>query len=266
MRCEKKMKKITEKITITVAAAVILSLAFSVTAFALEVPNLNRRVNDLAGILGSGEEETLGNILLDLENRSSSQVVLLLISSLGGENLEDYSLRVAEKNKIGQAEYDNGILVLVAMKERKIRLEVGYGLEHIVTDAKSSYIIRKLMASEFKKGRYYEGIRGGLKAVTGLITKDFEITPQELAKFKKGQRRSKGRHLPIGFIVVVVFFILSSVKRGGRRGYRGGSGFFFWGGGSHHHRGGSSGSGFGGGGGFSGGGGGFGGGGSSGGW
>jgi uncharacterized protein len=255
------MKPKKTKSILTTLIAAVMFVVFALPASALEVPKLRHRVNDLAGILGSSEESALESILVDVENRSSSQVVLLTIPSLEGESLEDYSFSVAEANKIGQAEFDNGALVLVAMAERKIRIEVGYGLESILTDLKCGYIIRNMMVGEFKKGRYYDGIRNGLTAVTGLVTKDFEITPQQLEKYKKQQSRSKNkRHLPMGIIVFIVIMILGSLKRGSRRGYRGGSSFFFWGGGSG---GSSGGGGFGG---FSGGGGSFGGGGSSGSW
>ncbi len=227
--------------------------------FALEIPPLAGRVNDYGDILNSSQETTLESLLREAENKTSSQVVLLTIPSLQGEVLEDYSMRVVEKWKIGQEKFDNGLLVLVAMKERKIRVEVGYGLEHIITDAKSSYIIRKLMVPFFKKGNYYDGINQGLIAVTGLITKEFEITPEQLARFNKEGKRRKGTHLPFGLIVFIIIIVLSLFRGGTRRGYRGGG--IFWGGGF-----GSGGGGFSSGGGFSGGGGSFGGGGSSGGW
>ena len=255
----KKDRKETKK-TIYVLA-VFLSLLFLAApwVFALDVPPLAGRVNDYADVLNSSQEMNLESLLKGSENKTSSQVVLLTISSLQGEVLEDYSLKVVEKWKIGQEEFDNGLLVLVAMKERKIRVEVGYGLEHIITDAKSSYVIRKLIVPHFKKGDYYGGINQGLIAVSGLITKEFEITSEQLAKFKKEGKRRKGTHLPFGLIVFFIIIVLSFFRGGTRRGYR--SGGIFWGGGF-----GSGGGGFGGGGGFSGGGGSFGGGGSSGGW
>lgn len=228
--------------------------------FGLEVPALKYWVNDHAGILNKSQESTLENLLTQTGDKTSSQVVLLIIQSLRGEVLEDFSLRVAEKNKIGQKEFDNGVLVLVAMAEKKIRIEVGYGLEPIITDVKSGYIIRELMVPDFKKGDYYAGINRGLTAVTGLITKDFEITPEQLAKYRKKRTGRKGGHIPFTFIVFVIIIILSFFK-GGTRGGRRGGGIFYLGG----FGGGRGGGGFGGGG-FSGGGGSFGGGGSSGGW
>lgn len=240
---------------------------FSQSAAAIDVPRLNARVNDYAGILSSSEESALESLLIDTENKTSSQVALLTIPSLEGEVLEDYSIKVAEKWELGQKKFDNGVLVLVAMAEKKIRIEVGYGLESILTDLKSNYIIRKMMVPEFKRDNYFAGIDNGLKAVTGLVNKEFEITPEELQQFQEEQGKTKGTHIPFGLVIFIVFIVISFLKGLGRGGTRGAASGVFWGsvlGGSSRSGGGFFGGG--GGGGFSGGGGSFGGGGSSGGW
>ena len=240
---------------------------FSQSAAAIDVPRLNARINDYAGILSSSEESALESLLIDTENKTSSQVALLTIPSLEGEVLEDYSIKVAEKWELGQKKFDNGVLVLVAMAEKKIRIEVGYGLESILTDLKSNYIIRKMMVPEFKRDNYFAGIDNGLKAVTGLVNKEFEITPEQLQQFQEEQGKAKGTHIPFGLVIFIVFIVISFLKGLGRGGMRGAASGIFWGsvlGGSSRSGGGF----FGGGGrgGFSGGGGSFGGGGSSGGW
>jgi len=232
---------------------------------ALDIPALKGRVNDYAGILGGGQEAELDGMLRAVEEKTSSQVVLLTIPSLSGEVLEDFSLRVVEKWKLGQEGLDNGVLLLVAMAERKIRIEVGYGLESILTDAKGSYIIRALMVTQFKKGNYFAGIKSGLSAVTGIINKDFDITPEQLAKFRKKEKGAKGDHVPVGMIVFIIIIILSFFKRGTRgRGYSSAASWMLFGGSSSGRSSFGGGGGFSGG--FSGGGGSFGGGGASGGW
>jgi uncharacterized protein len=264
------MTAMTKKYILGIGAAVMV-IFFQQAAAALEIPQLQGRVNDYAGVLNNSQKSQLDNLLMDAEQKTSSQVVLLTIPSLEGEVLEDYSIRVAENWKLGQKEFDNGVLVLVAMAERKIRIETGYGLESILTDAKSNYIIRKLMVPEFKQKDYFAGLDNGLKAVTGLIDKEFEITPEQLKKFQDEQARAKGTHVPLGAIIFIIFIILSFVKNAARGGMRGAATGLFLGsmmgsGRSHRSSGGFfSGGGFGGGG-FSGGGGSFGGGGSSGGW
>lgn len=239
----------------------------SSSLWALEIPQLDHRVNDMANILTVNQTTELETLLVDVENKTSSQVVLLIIPSLEGELLEDFSIRVVEKNKIGQAEFNNGLLVLIAMSEKKIRIEVGYGLEGIITDLKSGYIIRQLITPQFKKGNFYEGIYDGLKAVTGLITKEFQITPEQLKKYQKDQKKTKGKHIPWGLLIFIGFIVLSSMRRGSSgMGAVVGSALISSIGrssGSSWSSGGGGGGGFGG---FSGGGGSFGGGGSSGSW
>ncbi len=243
---------------------ILILFVFSIIAlFSLDVPKLKARVNDNANVITSNDERKLEALLQDVEAKTSSQVALLTISSLQGENLEDYSMRVAQSWKLGQKEFDNGVLLLVAMKEKKIRIEVGYGLESIITDAKSGYIIRNYIVPGFKKGDFSGGITSGLLAISGLVTKEFEITDEDLAKYNQQQKAGKRKQIPFGLIIFLFMFIFGGLGRrrgglftalflgsmlGGGRSSRGSSGF---------------GGGFGG---FSGGGGGFGGGGASGGW
>ena len=190
--------------------------------------------------------------------------MLVVIPSLEGDVIEDYSIRLAEKWKIGQKGLDNGAILVVAMKERQLRIEVGYGLEPMLTDLKTGYIIRELIVPKFKKGDYYGGIYDGLNAVTGIVNKDFEISPEELARYNKQRKKSGKSSIPFGFWIFVLIIVINLIKGGGRggRGTGGRSGGIFFGGGGF----GGGGSSFGGGGGFSGGGGSFGGGGSSGSW
>jgi len=252
-----------KKITLMVFTAFLLSFSF---AYSLSVPKLTGRVVDVAGVLTSNQRQIIEKELRACEEKSSSQVAVLIIPSLQGENLEDYSMRVVEKWKLGQKEFDNGVLLLIAINDRKLRIEVGYGLEPILTDAKCDYIIRNEIVPYFRQGDFYQGILNGVKTITGIVNREFDITPEQLAKYKK-KKRTKTRHIPIGFLIFI-FIIISSIFRGGGRGGRGGGSGLLWylllssGGGGR-----SGGSSFGGGfGGFSGGGGSFGGGGSSGGW
>ena len=244
-----KIKNIKLKIWVTF-------LLITQLAFALDVPRLTGRVNDYANILTSGQKTSLESFLKKVETASSAQVVLLTINSLDGENLEDFSMTVAEKWKLGQKDKDNGVLLLVAVKDKKIRIEVGYGLEGELTDLKCGYIIRQLIVPGFKSGKFYNGINEGLTAITGLITKEYEISPEQLKEFERRtsteKKESAGSAITIFIIIILSFFLKGRNRRGRRRtsfwfGAGGGSGGFS-------------------GGGFSGGGGSFGGGGSSGGW
>jgi len=244
-------------------AALFLLLTLLVIQFvpaATAIPPLTGRVNDTADMLSSSQRSTLERMLSGLEETNSSQVVLLTVPDLQGLTIEDYAIRVAESWKIGQKGLDNGVILVVALKERKIRIEVGYGLEPLVTDAKSDYIIRRLMIPRFQEGDYYQGIHDGLERITGIIRRDFDISPEEMEKFRKEKQKKSGKSpIPIG-LIILIFIIISSI--GGKGGRGGGTPFIFFGGGGSGG-GSSSGGGFGG---FSGGGGSFGGGGASGGW
>src|SRR5437867_1282678 len=126
------------------------------SASALEVPQLRARVNDLAGVLTAEQVRSLEAKLQGLEATDSTQVGVLIIPSLEGEVLEDFSMRVASAWRLGQKGRDNGALILIAMKERKVRIEAGYGLEPTLTDAKSHRIIQDEIVPRFKEGKFYE--------------------------------------------------------------------------------------------------------------
>ena len=235
---------------------------------AQEIPKITRRVNDFANVLKPSELDYLESSLKNTEDNTTAQVVIMIVETLDGYSIEQYSIKAAQEAKLGQKEFNNGLLVLVALAEKKVRIEVGYGLESSMTDAKSGYIIRALIVPQFEKGKYFAGLHDGVQAINGVITKQSDITPEQIEKFKKSQKKTRGPHLSFGFIIFILIIIMGAFKNAGR----GGSGMggvasgVFWGSmmsGSSRGSGFSSGSS---GGGFSGGGGSFGGGGASGGW
>ncbi len=232
-------------------------------AYAIEIPTLRHYCNDFTGTLTQTQRLAIEKALRDFEEKTSNQIVFLMINSLEGYPIEEYAIEVAEKNKIGTKEHDNGVLFVVAKKDRKMRIEVGYGLEGALTDALASSILRNEVRPYFKRGDYFNGIAAGLEAIMKATVGEYKNT-----KKKRGGKEEND--FSIGnliFFLIILFFLL-----GGRGGRGGGSGVGWFllgsmlGGGM---RGGSYGGGsFGGGdfGGFSGGGGSFGGGGASGGW
>jgi uncharacterized protein len=247
-------------------AAAVLFIASSAAAAALDVPSLSGRINDRAGVLSASAAGDLENYLAAVEKSTGIQIALLTIPTLEGEVIESYSLKVAEKWGLGGAEADNGALLLVAMEEKKIRIEVGYGLEGVLTDAMSGYIIRETIVPEFKNGNFQGGIEAGLRAIGGVATGEAPIS-EELVSQSGSDGGESGR--PFVFIIIfLLIFVFGRMGRYRRYRRRGMSplGAFMLGsllGGSNRSSGSSRGFG---GGGFSGGGGGFGGGGASGGW
>lgn len=156
-----------------------LALLLAAGAVALPVPVLSRRVTDQAGVLGPGRADVIEERLAAYERRTGHQFAVLILPSLEGEVLEQYAIRVAEQWRLGDKKRDDGLLLLVAMKDRAIRIEVGYGLEGAVTDVVSSRIIREIMAPRFRAGDPAGGIEQGLDALmrvaegesTGLATR-----------------------------------------------------------------------------------------------
>lgn len=279
----------------------LLICIFGVSSLsALEVPALKGRVNDHAGMLSAATRQQLEDILSRLEQTDSTQIVVLTIPSLGGEVLEEFSIKVAERWKIGQKGFDNGAILLVAKKDRKLRIEVGYGLEGTLTDLMAGRIIRNVIVPQFKAGNFDQGIIDGVQAMIGVVRGEYQAP--EKSPFARGSKK-KDSSPGFGGLIAFLFFISMMGRLRRPMGIAAGGilapiaasvffsfspiwilmsipiglliGFFLsflgsplvFGHGHHHHRrtGGGWSGGFGGGG-FSGGGGGFGGGGASGGW
>jgi len=121
-------------------------------------------VNDFAGILSSDTKKTLETKLSSLDASTSAQLSVVTIKSLDGDTIENYAEKLFKEWGIGQKGKDNGVLLLVAVDDHKLRIEVGYGLEGALTDAESSNIIRNTITPEFKKGDYNKGITNGVES------------------------------------------------------------------------------------------------------
>ena len=231
--------------------------------FALDVPALKGRVNDYANVISKNDEQQINEYLSNVENQTGIQIAVLTVPSLKGEDIAAFGVKVAEKWKLGNAGEDNGALLLVAMEERELRIEVGYGLEGLLTDAKCGLIIRNVIIPEFKDGNYSDGIVKGVQNMGGIASGNAELVSKNVLEDDDDSGAG------IFFMIIWVIFIFVVICSKG--------GIFKWiflsnlvnnGHSVHHH---SNLSGFGGfsgghGGGFSGGGGHFGGGGASGHW
>ncbi len=202
-------------------------------------------------ILNQTEVNRLEGLCRTLDQQGVAQVVIAIFDTYGELTPEDFTIQLAEKWKIGHKDKDNGLIIAVFMKEKKIRFEVGYGLEGDLTDARSIMIIQKVISPYFKQGQFYKGLRAGLQEVAKTLTGEYigSYTPP----------KRKKNDSPLGFIIFIILIIIFQMLFGRRgRGRTIGSRGTYWGG--FGGFGGSSG------GGFSGGGGSFGGGGATGGW
>ena len=177
-------------------------------AKALDTPPLTGRVNDYAGMLSAQTRERVESLSAELEASDSTQVVVLTIDSLKGEALEAYSLQVFQSWKIGQKDRDNGVLLLISRSDRKIRIEVGYGLEGRLTDLKSGRIIRNIISPRFKEGNFDAGVYDGVVAIAQTVRGEFKDME------KSGERNSLD-HWPA--LLMPLFFGLAMVGNIGAR-------------------------------------------------
>lgn len=250
--------------------AFILSLLIIIPSLAQDIPqrpNPPRLVNDLANVLSAEQKDILEQQLVALDDSTSNQIAIVTVPTLNGNDVADYANKLFRAWGIGNKKNNNGVLILVAIQERKIRIEVGYGLEGAIPDVTAKDIIENDIAPSFKKNDYLRGFSEAIQSLSRAAVGEYK---QQREKHDGG---GAGKFI---FIVILVIIILIVGGRGGggggmmsRRGYRGffppiwiGGGGGNWGGG-----GGGGWSGGGGGGGFGGfGGGSSGGGGASGGW
>jgi uncharacterized protein len=260
-----------------VALLVLLGLAAPAQA-APTFPQLSGRVVDVANVLPPDVEARIDQKLAALETQSRRQLVVVTLPDLQGYEISDYGYQLGRAWGIGSKEKNDGALLIVAPKERKLRIEVGYGLEGVLTDGLSSLIINQQIVPRFKAG----DMAGGVEAGVDTIIRQLTLPPEEAQRIaaQAEQQQAKGSEgsgsFPWFFLLIFfLFFVLPMLRGiGGRRGRRssglGGLGsVILWDALSRSGRGGGwggGGGGWGGGGGFSGGGGSFGGGGSSGSW
>jgi uncharacterized protein len=147
-----------------------------VRADLVAVPTFNARVIDLTATLSAPVRDGIEARLADLESRKGSQLAVLLIPSTGDEAIEQYSLRVAEAWKLGRKDVDDGVLLLLAKDDRKLRIEVGYGLEGAIPDAIAKRVIAEVMVPHLKTGDFEGAINAGVDRLIGLI--DGEPLPE----------------------------------------------------------------------------------------
>ena len=261
--------------------AVLLTLATSQTARAQQtLPVPRNHVEDRANVIDAASERRIDGYLTELEQKTGAQIIVLAINTTGGEDIFGFAMRHAETWKLGQKGKDNGLLIAVAVKDRKYQILPGYGLEGVLPDAWLHLVREQYFIPNFRNNNFAAGLEQGALAIANKVAADAGVTITGLPKYpvRQTQYRRRGRSLGGNlWCFVVAVIILSSLGGGGGRHYRRRRGLGSWigpwlifsalTGGARSSWGGFGGGGFGGGGSFGGGGGGsFGGGGVGGGW
>lgn len=177
--------------------AALLTLLCAAQALALDVPPLSGRVVDLADLLSPRAEREIAAMSAQLEKSDSTQIAVLTVPSLEGEPLAEYALKAAETWGLGQGEEDNGALLLVAKAERKVRIEVGYGLEGRLTDLMAGRIVDLEIIPRFKQGDFDSGVLAGVTAMAQAVRGEY--------KAGKSSRR-KDSDSPWGLLIPLVLF------------------------------------------------------------
>jgi len=191
--------------------AVILALfLFGNIALALEVPNYTNWVNDFANVIDDQIEDQLNNKISDYEKKTTNEIAVVTIPSLEGESLEDFSIRLAENWKPGKEEKDNGIILLFAVQEKRVRLEVGYGLEGIINDAKAGRILDDYVVEYKNAGDFTKAAENGVEGIIKTIGEE---------PWQESQSGQIPEDVLLWIVIIiiglVVFFVIWKLFEGG---------------------------------------------------
>jgi len=206
-----------------VVALWFLALALALPAWAADgfvaVPPLTQRVTDLTGTLSADQRNSLENVLAEYEQQRGSQIFVLMVPTTAPETIDQYSIRVAEAWRAGRKGVDDGVIVLVAKNNppglRRMRIEVGRGVQGSLTDAMSNRVLQDVMAPHFRQNDFYGGLAAGISAIQALIDKEGLAAPDRNARQSPAENAADW--LPVLFpLAIILFFFLSAIFRSSR--------------------------------------------------
>ncbi len=194
-----------------------LSILFSLTLFAvlliptvLAVPEYTGYVNDYAGILGEWRPQ-IEELITSIEKETTAEIAVVTIDSLEGRNLEEYSLEIAQTWGVGNEDKDNGLLLLISLKDKAYRFETGYGLEGTLPDARTGRIGRQVLTPYFQQGRYGQGVYEAIKEIKGLLAND----PTIVSKYtERPQTKTEqyGGFILLGYALILLATLITTEK------------------------------------------------------
>ncbi|ABQ47787.1 MAG: Uncharacterized protein XD64_0990 [Thermotoga sp. 47_83] len=198
----------------------LILTALFVLLFSVEfpAPTPYKYVNDYVGVLDSETVEKIVAVGKELEKKTTAQVVVVVVPSLSGLTVEEYANRLFREWGIGQKEKNNGVLLLVAMSDRKVRIEVGYGLEGAIPDGKAGRILDEYVIPYFKEGEYDKGIYYGYLAIAKEVAREYGVEITGTSDLPERGTDISGLSI---IIIVIAFIIFSSIMGRGGYWYRG---------------------------------------------
>jgi uncharacterized protein len=213
-------------------AVCVLVVASSALAQPLP-PELTRPVNDFAGVIDADSARQMESLIRSLQETTGDVVAVATIDSLGGEDINQYAVKMFENHGkgIGQKGKDNGLLVLVAIKDRSVKIEVGYDLEQFITDGFAGETIREEMAPRFRRGEYGAGLGAAVTRIIGRIADGRNVTISGAPRIRTSRRPDPDRGRNFIGVIVIVFILINLIagrlRRRGRRHW-GGGGWSGW--------------------------------------
>lgn len=197
----------------------LLVFSFNIWGAELKLPALTSPVMDLAGLLSEGEENTLSQLSYEVYTHNGPQITILTVPDLQGYEIEEFSIRVAEKWQLGSKDKDNGLLIVISKAERMVRIEVGNGIEGEITDYDTSRYTREIFPRYFKEGQFYAGLQ--LFIEDTALKFNIKLSEENERLIRKTPRKVKNK---LGELIIVAIFailILGSIVFKGRPFARG---------------------------------------------
>ena len=201
-----------------------LLIFLALSAFADDIPGYSGYVNDYAGVISEKDKASMESVAKEVEEKTGAQIAVLTVKSMSPyTSIDEFGMAVAEKWKVGEKDKDTGIIIILAMEERKVRIEVGYGLEGIINDAKAGRIIDNTMMPYFRGGDFSAGLRRGVFKIADIIGTELNVELDEQIKMQDNTFTERLCML-IFFIIFVSIFLMmirrmNNAKRTGRRYY-----------------------------------------------
>ncbi len=216
---------------------ILVFLILPFLGYAQNVPQPVGWVNDFANVIDKGNADKLSSLIEEVEQKTTTEIAVVTVDSIASYDEKEYARLLFDNWKPGKKGKDNGVLVLLAVKERRWRIETGYGVEGILPDGLCGEIGRNYMVPYFKAGNYGEGLYQGIRAIANIIAKDAHVTLAALGNFEEIAPEKQSSTIPnslamvIIFIVIVLFIVISNLGAYRNRYYGGGYYGGSWGGG-----------------------------------